>query len=154
MKRIIIFVLAATISGSFHTALAQDSFQTIPIQYTPEQSPSTQAPAMPSLDERFQECMNDGSCPLQDRIQLMGEMSDEMRQSLRRMDQNCMKAGYKDCIGPKHEETRAWHKMHLHMDEMMTAMEKLSSTGGQMNKTPGRPEGQENDFRAESGRKN
>ncbi len=114
MKQTIRMMIMALALAAAHPACAQESA-------SPATPPIAEKPA--GLDERFARCMNDPQCTLRERMRLMREMDDDMRETWEQMDQNCMMMDYNECIGPQRDRRQHWRKTHEYMDKMMRSME-------------------------------
>ncbi len=113
MKEAMALTLITAILGMVHPVMAQSEMKVTPA------TPQLMTP-VPTLEERFQKCIGNPDCPLEERLQIMSEMSDSMHSSIMGMDQFCRGLQYsKDCIGPRNERAQHWRMMNRHMKEMM-----------------------------------
>ena len=103
MKQIVLLMLAAIALSMGHAAFAQNS-------------------AIPS-EQYVGRCLADPDCTTQERLQIMADMSDRMRESVKRINQTCMDMKFKGCISRQHDEIENWHKMNDQMGDMMLAIE-------------------------------
>lgn len=116
MEQSIVLMIMALMLGASQPVMAQDSIIVTPLQQQGKAQP-------PSLDERFEDCINNDKCDMRERMRLMDDMSDDMHEAMRRMDLICSMMDYNECIGPQRDEREQWHEMHANMQEMMQSME-------------------------------
>lgn len=121
MSQNLILALIAVLIGSTNPAEAQ---------YQPTESKAEYLP-IPGhpLETRYQNCMEDPDCTVQERLMLMGEMDQELTRAMQRMNNTCMDLDYNDCINPRSSYNEEWHKLHSHMGTMMSGMEMNAPDG-------------------------
>lgn len=78
---------------------------------------------MPTLSERFDNCMNDPACEPAERMSILVQVSTELKKSADTMRQNCIDKNYKSCIGPKSPGTLQWYKMYGYLAELADSLE-------------------------------
>lgn len=115
-QQTIALMIMALMLGASQPAWAQDGASAASPQ-------NYEIQVSPSLDDRFDQCIHNDSCTIRERMNLMSDMSNDMRDVLRQMDKNCAMMDYNECIVPQRDERVQWHKMHNHMREMMQSIE-------------------------------
>lgn len=80
-----------------------------------------------SLDKRYENCMGNSDCSIQERLELITALGKNQREIQKNMDQNCLILGYNECIGPQLDERAEWHKNHKHMANLMQSLEDRST---------------------------
>lgn len=80
-----------------------------------------------SLDKRYENCLGNAECSLQERLKLITALGDRQREIQKDMDRNCLVLGYNECIGPQLNERAEWHKTHKHMANLMQSLEDRSA---------------------------
>ncbi len=104
----ILALFAAAIALSV-PAKAQEDPRIISIQYK----------AADSLDDRYSKCLSEPECPLQLRLQLVDELHLRMGQIMRRVERNCAKAQYRQCVFSQTPDLREWRRRDTQMADMM-----------------------------------
>lgn len=115
MNQNVILTLIAVIIGSASPAIAQYEQTESKAEYLP-------IPGRP-LETRYQNCLDDPNCTIQEHLMLMEEMGKEMDSMLQKMNRTCMDMDYSDCISPRSVQNEEWHKLHNHIGQMMANME-------------------------------
>ncbi len=77
-----------------------------------------------SLDRRFEQCIRGTTCTTREGLRILGEMTDNMRGNLRRIDQACAKTDYRNCFNPDADDVVQWHKMHDQMRDLAAMLER------------------------------
>ncbi len=83
-----------------------------------------------SLDKRYDNCIGNPECRIQERMALMIDIGNRLREVQKHMDQNCLILSYNECIGPQLDERAEWHKNHKRLGTLMQSLE--DRTAGMM----------------------
>lgn len=134
--KVALMIIALTL-GASHAAEAQNGIH------------STTAPLrevlVPSIDARFDNCVSNGNCTVQEHMGLLRDMNNDMRESIARMEQPCEAKDYNQCMTQQSEERTRWHKLYGQMGEVMQSME-AAETMSQKEPAAGPGTGVEKDF--------
>jgi hypothetical protein len=99
-------------------------------------------PAQMTLDDRFTQCVSNTECPVQTRMQIIQEESDDMTMHFQKIQQACANMDFKECINPQKDDVQKWYTANNRMRQMMQTMSAESlekKEPGAGDKTPAKP---------------
>jgi hypothetical protein len=117
MRKIPLVLLAA--AALCHSSVAQ-------AQTAPPSAPA--APATPglSLEERYIQCYGAALCPLQERLQIVQEETNQMNALFQRVFEACAAKNFQDCTDSQQADMDSWHSADYRAGQMMLSIEAQS----------------------------
>ena len=83
------------------------------------------------MDYRFAQCINNTSCSLRVRLQIVQEENDLMNTHFYKIHQACVDMNFTGCIEAEREELDGWRIANSRMQQMMFSMdEKTTAQAG------------------------
>ena len=92
--------------------------------------------ASASLETRYTECIGAALCPLQTRLQIVQEETNDMNTHFQKVFEACAASNFEDCLDNQQVEMDMWHSADYRASQMMLSIEaqslalKESAAGG------------------------
>lgn len=74
------------------------------------------------LYRRYEECIANQYCSMEERLEIMAAMNAEMQRIINGINAICLRTNDPDCIGKQAYKRRVWKKLNAGMNEMMFGM--------------------------------
>jgi hypothetical protein len=74
------------------------------------------------LEQRYSQCIGSALCPLQERLQIVQEETNEMNVRLQRIFSVCAASGFQGCVDEQRAEMDAWHGAERRANQMMLSI--------------------------------
>ena len=84
--------------------------------------PAVTAGANTALEQRYSQCISSALCPLQERLQIVQEETNEMNARLQRIFAICAASGFQRCVDEQRAEVDAWHGAERRANQMMLSI--------------------------------
>ena len=97
-------------------------------------------PSVPltSLDQRVTLCLQNETCALPEKLQLMGEVTNELQSALLNIQTGCLRTKYENCASPRLADMIRWHRMDDALHVLMKSVE-AEQTAGTLDRFPRPP---------------
>jgi len=137
MKRALFTFLLIAAANSSLPAWAQNQdapVKTIPARLqvaqtftAPDQTADSPPPqSAASLEDRYNQCIDTSVCPLQVRLQIVQEETDDMNAHFHKIFETCASSGFQSCVENQMTEMSMWHSADYRMNQMMLSIEAQS----------------------------